>query len=776
MQEEGIICKTLFEYFYIFGANEKTVKLEKFYRDNLFTIPGYLKMQLISKFPPFKKPNSDIDKNVIMNHCFLNGFNLYVMEKPNDFPKNESFHFCLDNLNSLGNNDKKIYFTSLLFYEPLSIYYEILIRLKKQSNQNIKGITGDLKELMEKYYVPKVICFSSFVPFPQEEKYLLNKILAYVNGMTKGIQYNIIIPIEKIVEKIVLGIPLPPRGKFYISIKNSNCIIPNCENGYDIMQRKLNEYNYYSYKMHLIFIFKIDDILEIIKCLLLEIPILFFSINKEKLTNIFETFLFIIRPFEYQYPHVSILPDINAGIIELAKCFAFGINYEWIDKDNKEGKKTYFEMLNINVFDKLIKIVDIDNCVLKDYLVKKNDQKIKNLRNSSNLSKEKKYELPEHYSLRLKKRLHEFIENNKIKSSDCNMNFNRIIGEDIFYYFFASVFQNYNKYLYNTEKETRKICSEIKKANNEDEIPIEHLFNIKGFVGEFKIVDEPFLMRFFLTKIFKNFLIRKYLNNDIDKFIFLHFDETILCKKNKSIFKKSRQTEFLASHLLDISQCLGVDNAFNFSNEEYEYICTHLDELINYYQKFNGEIFTYYLFPKLIYDNQYFESHYLPQKFFDKFLLERIEDYQKAIESIGQPQYFKIYEGDLIKRHLYNSKNDLVDNEIKNDVLLLWLRLFCLTFYYCETKEKMVRFVEVMDNIKKVFYLKDDILSLLLITLNKYGDNVMMLKFFENFDFYNYNEFAYLSNKIYYSYTSEQSQLKQLPLYINYYKEKEEIN
>ena len=91
------------------------------------------------------------------------------MEKQNDFPKNESFHFCLDNLNSLGNNDKKIYFTSLLFYEPLSIYYEILIRLKKQSNQNIKGITGNQKELMEKYYVPKVICFSSFVPFPQEE-------------------------------------------------------------------------------------------------------------------------------------------------------------------------------------------------------------------------------------------------------------------------------------------------------------------------------------------------------------------------------------------------------------------------------------------------------------------------------------------------------------------------------------------------------------------------------------------------------------------------------
>ena len=90
--------------------------------------------------------------------------------------------------------------------------------------------------------------------------------------------------------------------------------------------------------MHLIFIFKTDDIMEIIKCLLLEIPILFFSKSKEKLTNIFETFLCLISPFEYQYPHVSILPEINAGIIEMAKSFAFGINDEWIESNNNNNK------------------------------------------------------------------------------------------------------------------------------------------------------------------------------------------------------------------------------------------------------------------------------------------------------------------------------------------------------------------------------------------------------------------------------------------------------
>ena len=794
-------CDTFIEYFYVFGANEMTVKKEDFFINSRFTKPGYLKMHLLSKFPPFEKPNSNIDENVIMSHCFPKGFNLYSVEKPNDFPKLESFHFSLDNLSSLGNEDKKIYFTCLLFYEPITTYYEILMRIKKHSKTNsgkLKPVTSNLKKLMEKYYIPKVICLSSFVPFPSEEKYLLTKILTYVNGMTKGIQNNIIVPIEKVIEKMVLGIPRPPKGKFYITYKNNNCIIPNTENDYEIKQRELNQYNYFSYKMHLIFVFKTDDIMEIIKCLLLEIPILFFSQNKEKLTNIFETFLFLLSPFEYQYPHVSILPDINAGIIEMAKSFAFGINYEWVDPKNKEGKQTYFEKLNINVFNKLIKIVDIDHREVKNYLVQNPKQRIilfKDLAKESTKddfslftqSKEINhdaykdiigYELPVHYIGKFKRRLAEFLDNNKMKTSDCNMALNRKLGEDYFYYFLACIFQEYNKYLFNTEEESRRICREIREQD-EDNIPIEHLCKISQFLKEFKAGDELFLKAFFQTKIFKNFIIRKYLNNDIDKFVFLHFDETILSKRNRSFFKKRIKTEFLESKILQATHCYGVDTTKNFSQEEYSFITTHQDELINYYQRFNGVLFTYYLFPKLIYDNKYFEKMYMPPKFFDKFLYQQMQDYQKSLEALEQPKYFKIYEGDLVVRHLHNTKNDLAKNEIKNDVILLWLRIFCLTFYYCEPKEKKIRFVEMLENIKKAIYIRNDILSLLLITIKKYGDEAMTIKLFENIKNFNYNQYAYMANKLFLPYIRDPPQLKQLSianakLNINYFKDKED--
>jgi len=95
----------------------------------------------------------------------------------------------------------------------------------------------------------------------------------------------------------------------------------------------------------------------------------------------------------------------------------------------------------------------------------------------------------------------------------------------------------------------------------------------------------------------------------------------------------------------------------------------------------------------------------MPPKFFDKFLYQQIKEYQKAIESLDQPKYFKIYDGTISVRHLHDTKNDLVNNEIKDDVILLWLRVFCLTFYYCETKEKIVRFVEMLQNLKKATHI-----------------------------------------------------------------------
>ena len=265
----------------------------------------------------------------------------------------------------------------------------------------------------------------------------------------------------------------------------------------------------------------------------------------------------------------------------------------------------------------------------------------------------------------------------------------------------------------------------------------------------------------------------------------MHFDETILSKRNRgfhisNILNRKKKTEFLESKILQATHCYGVDTTQNFSQDEYTFISSHQDDLIYYYQRFNGVLFKYYLFPKLIYDNKYFQKTYTPPKFFDKFLVQQMQDYQKSVEALEQPKYFKIYEGDLIVRHLHNTKNDLAIHEIKNDVLLLWLRAFCLTFYYCKPNEKIIRFVEMLENLKKAIYLRDDILSLLLITLQRFGDDSMVIKLFEEFKSLKYNQFAYISIKLFSPNIKRPPQLKQLSvanskLLINYFKEKEDI-
>lgn len=338
----------LIEYFYSIGISPETIKKSEYYKENNFQKPEFLKPEVLNKFPPVKKPNSEIEPNIIISHCFPNGFKLV---ESTIRPEDEFFHFCLDNTPSRHTKNKYIYYTCLLFYESLITYYNIqkLINLDTKNaniNNNIttsnkddsrpklkkykletKSITSiniNKSYLFENFYVPKVICFCSFIPFPNEFKFLLKKIKDY----SSGISGKTFIPVEKIIENIVITFPRPIRGRFNLRIKKEHFLLNGEKNDFEITQCDFNQYNFHSYRYQLIFTFSIENIIEIYKSLLLEIPIVFFSKYKEKLTNIVHTFLELLSPFIYQYPTIAILPDDNLGIIEHSKTFVLGINHE----------------------------------------------------------------------------------------------------------------------------------------------------------------------------------------------------------------------------------------------------------------------------------------------------------------------------------------------------------------------------------------------------------------------------------------------------------------
>ena len=791
----------LIEYFYLFGISPETIKNPEHFRENNFFKPEFLKPELLSKFPPIMKPYADINTNIIISHCFPRGYKLY---ESTIVPKDESYHFRIENIPSRYSKNKNIYYTCLLFYESLVSYYNLQKFLSFESSEsntknantntdktNQKKQRTEIKanttiyhnkgHLLDNFYIPKVICFSSFIPFPSEFKFILKKLKDYSQGEIGKISF----PIEKIIEDLVITIPRPIRGRFNVRIKKDYFLLNGEKNDLDITLSNFNEYNFHSYRYQLIFLFQIEDIIEIYKSLLLEIPLIFFSSDKSKLTNIVSSFLELLSPFRYQYPTEALLPEDNFGIIELAKSFVFGINQSWI---NKETGDNFFTKKNILIFNKPIRICDIDNQKLDLYYNRKDDKSVisfedlgeKNLENNINNNSNENhinnngeinnasipndktheyiynilaYQMPFHYGEKLKKKLSDFVKD-KFSYINYDPKINKRIGEDIFYYFLMSILQNYNQFLFNTEKEVESINKEIfcKTIYN---IPIEKIFKISDFLYVNKKEDRDFLNAFINTNIFRNFLSRKYINSETDKFIFLHFDETIFSKKNRKKFQKKFCIEFLKHKELETKSWYEINknnNPMNFNKNEMQIIKEKRRSLLHYFQIFNEKEYKYYLFPKLLYDNTFFnnEQYKIINYFsFNNMNLKAcLSESNNILNVIQESKLFNIYNSDTLAQFKHSPTKITYPKEIDNSIYLLWLKIFCMTFYYCDKNEKYLRFYEMIKIVRKLIYVKDNIYSLILATLEKYGDEYMIIEFFDYIKYFSYGDYAYLVNKL----------------------------
>ena len=104
--------------------------------------------------------------------------------------------------------------------------------------------------------------------------------------------------------------------------------------------------------------------------------------------------------------------------------------------------------------------------------------------------------------------------------------------------------------------------------------------------------------------------------------------------------------------------------------------------------------------------------------------------------------------------------------------------MFCLTFYYCDEEEKNLRFYEMIFIIRKLIYIKDDIFSLILSTLEKYGTNIMIIQYFNILKNYNYIQYSYLTHKLIkkdqFKSILKKMNVSNTSFTINYYTEEEE--
>ena len=356
----------LIKHFFILGIDTDKI-IDTNYFSNIKNISDSHKLtpSILSFFPSFPKNSIYIDKNILLHHCFPNGF---YIKKFNQFPFPEHFTFELSNF-PLNNKQSSLYFTCLSFYEPIENYNLFKIIHDKgakfaqkylqtpQNSQNDNlynndiGITCPL--IGQGYYIEKVIGFISGEYHPK----VLTKILYLLHGKYTGHFNEIKEPLEKIIENLIFKIPAMKFGKCKLEVrifKKEHYFEYQPVNSVPLSDIEINK---------LFERYDVNDILQIFKYLLLEEPILIFSEKKSELTSAFDSLLSLLYPFKYIQPHCSILPNNSFGLIESCDKFIFGINQSYGDD--------FFRKNEISIFNKKIIILDLDKKV--KYIFKKFD-------------------------------------------------------------------------------------------------------------------------------------------------------------------------------------------------------------------------------------------------------------------------------------------------------------------------------------------------------------------------------------------------------------------
>ena len=806
LKEDLDKANNFIDYFLVVGLPPKIFMEKWLYTSDVDTLNEKFKdnfqPKIISSFPNYEKHTIAFDDSVI-SHCFPNGFKAKISPNP---PKAEIFSFILDN-NYFNLNFPQKYLTCLICYENILKYrklYDTYKQYMKEENKEneIKeifdkinnNINNDLDESIENIeinqniYIPKCLMVMSLYPYFAEFEKILTEIYKYSlikekeisvinldevkhqndeNNLQKldidkqgekqekkefNIDINkITVPMDKIIENLLIELPVPPRGIFKVEYT-----LINQER--ELKQNLMNELPLVDINLKQLFTFDAKEIVKMYHNLFLETRILFFSENIQLLNMFIFGLLSLLYPFQYQYQVVTILPEENFQIIESITPFIAGINMPY--------EKGFFEIRDLTLSDAIL-IVDIDNLKTefvnkttdipefpKGYkkTLEKNLQSIKTKYmkdlNNSKLAQQKNIkgvnqsviqnknsgiipDISPSISISSKneaqviksktlfvgkqKELDSIQENEDILDDDLynpygNFNidfeFNKEVHES-FFNFNANLLSGYNKFL-NTEFYNLNIapCLEV-------------LFKFNDFLREVSSSDRAFYDKFITeTQIFGDFLyLRMIPKNTKEKIQILAFDEKIN-ENSASVFYRPPPSVFINSKEYDFVNVYKVQKPRQLTKEEIEFFKKKENKikLLNYgiiiKEKNDEIIFEYPTFPLLT--TKYFFKNNIPEYFVQNDLNENVASINTDIVS---------------KSHLGGVAMRL--NDMDNYIYLCWMQMWALTFWYCDEKEKRYRFQELLKVLSKTSSHEMEIFNLLFEALSLYGEDYMVLKLYD---------------------------------------------
>ena len=674
----------LFQQFFIIGLEPKVI-----YNINKVQLSNYpkkfLEPVIISKYPNISFPYLCIPDNIIISHCFPNGFVDIIEDENNLKIKEGNFIFSLDNQgyeekdNSL--RTKKVYYTCYYFYENIEDY-RLFVNLRES---NLKNKNNSFNK---NCYIKKVLCLSSFHPIYKESQIILKNLKKYIENYSLNnknekieINKNNYIPIEKIIEGLIYNIPSLPKSNFTIKINNETF---NFDNNDEIIfkEKTINKLPMSRFDFeNLLFFFTVEEILEIIKWILLEVPILFFCENLKDLTNTIESFSSLIYPFEYSYPIISILPEENYSLISIMKHFIFGINYKYsqeilikkgINIQNLDMviiikiEKKYNDFLNIKERSKKnnnSQIIILNSDDTKPILKLNQIYSHYNNKEKSEESKKQNVLLPLNPKEKITKKFFEVVESRVAttkKIPDKQENDKSISDElnEVIFNLFLYILIHYQEYCLKLKKKEQKdinikelpeFCEIYEKDDIieqkyiENKIEIDDIFKVNDFINNTPQDDKLFYTFFLNSKIFFHFMMKKIFPNSLqDKLEILFFDEKINEKLAES-GNKQYISPFLKCEFNDIKGDITLSNFRKKITQDYEEFLLNAKNQkrgYNYFQYIseisdniainNIEIknsidienqnkisFNYTVFPKLLNDDIFYKDDMKIEKFWD---------------------------------------------------------------------------------------------------------------------------------------------------------------
>ena len=780
MSELSNMKNNLIQNFYIIGIEfeeiisylESTKTLEK---SKIFT------PKLLSKFPKIDNMNKIMDQFVI-SHCFPNGL---VIKKGKKYKDNfYHFEFELDNkLYQYIDKNKylysKIHFTCLKFYEDIKKYVDLNNQIKNEKNLNLNNNeinTKTLSKTYEIYFIPKVICFASLLPFPSElEQILLNIYCLYKTHSEENKTKNqISYSMDKLIEQIIMTLPIPIMNDKDIILSFDNEFFKNTFHykkvtfsAYNLRDYFLNKS--YDFDMSEIFINTVEvTIVNIFRNILLEIPVLFFSEDKKLLSNAIETFLNIISPFKYIHPCVTILPSELYGLILSCKTFIFGINQKYSDFLNDKDIH-----INKNIF--IVSIVKDNNIVqLKaEEIIYNEEYKIKNINLNKNI------DLPLKYKKKLLFRLKNYLSSIK-NDMKLNKYENKYIFKNkimnLFQKFFINLLSGYSEYLitspdnnyfgFNIRHKLRKKYKTL--------YYIKEIFNYEEFMKNIQKDYQPFYKVFFNTELFYNFIRNIiYPDNEIDSLKNKYFDFLTFLKKEKSKRKSDEFFEQYQKYKMPFTEKKNsnkmniiISENYFFNDEEKKILNEKRKEALEkYYQLIinKDEIISikYFLFPKLLFDNDFFNVNYNIQFYRHYMQLPSnsiIKEYNLFIEESEREFlskccfiiYSKAYTNQKKDMNISSYTLELYSNDY---IELNWLLLSSCSLWYCKTeKEKEIRINQIFDILGKIELIEEQALYFIIYYLYKEGKIPHFIRIYEILlrfkGFYSYHDLLLLYDKL----------------------------